>query len=66
MSFLNVIPVANNPWNYIDFNPLTNQLHAAVFLEELIVTQLVKKFPAFYGTQRFITVFTRPDYCTLY
>jgi hypothetical protein len=25
---------------------------------KLIVTQLVKKFPAFYGTQRFITVFT--------
>jgi hypothetical protein len=30
-----------------------------VFLEKLIVTQLVKAFPAFYGTQRFITVFTR-------
>jgi hypothetical protein len=28
-------------------------------LEKLIVTQLVKKFPAFYGTRRFITVFTR-------
>jgi hypothetical protein len=25
---------------------------------KLIVTQLVKKFPAFYGTRRFITVFT--------
>jgi hypothetical protein len=28
-------------------------------LEKLIVTQLVKKFPAFYVTGRFITVFTR-------
>jgi hypothetical protein len=29
-----------------------------VLLEKLMVTQLVKKFPAFYGTRRFITVFT--------
>jgi hypothetical protein len=28
-------------------------------LEKLIITQLVKKFPAFYGTRSFITVFTR-------
>jgi hypothetical protein len=28
-------------------------------LEKLIVDQLVKKFPAFHGTRRFITVFTR-------
>jgi hypothetical protein len=27
-------------------------------LQKLTVTQLVKKFPAFYGTRRFITVFT--------
>jgi len=27
--------------------------------QKLIVTQLVKKFPAFYGTHRFITAFTR-------
>jgi hypothetical protein len=29
-------------------------------LERLIVAQLVKKFPAFYGARRFIAVFTRP------
>jgi len=29
-------------------------------LEKLTVTQLVKKFPAFYGNRRFITVFTGP------
>jgi hypothetical protein len=29
-----------------------------VLLEKLIVTQLVKKFPTFYGTQRFFTVLT--------
>jgi len=30
-----------------------------VLLEKLIVTQLVNQFPAFHGTRRFITVFTR-------
>ena len=29
-----------------------------VLLEKLAGLQLVKKFPAFYGTRRFITVFT--------
>jgi len=29
-----------------------------VLLEKLTGTQLVKKFPAFYGTRRFITEFT--------
>jgi len=28
-------------------------------LDKLIVAQLVKKFPAFYGTWRLISVFTR-------
>ena len=30
-----------------------------VLLEKLTGSQLVKKFPAFYGTRRFITAFTR-------
>jgi hypothetical protein len=30
-----------------------------VLLEKLIGSQLVKKFPAFYGTRRFIAAFTR-------
>jgi hypothetical protein len=29
-----------------------------VLLEKLISSQLIKKFPAFYGTRRFITAFT--------
>jgi hypothetical protein len=33
---------------------------STVFLEKLTVTQLVMKFLAFYGTRKFITVFTRP------
>jgi len=30
-----------------------------VLLEKLIVAQVVKKFPAFYGTRTIINVFTR-------
>jgi len=36
-----------------------------VFLEKLTGPQLVKKFPAFYGTQRFLTVFTRASHLSL-
>jgi len=36
-----------------------------VFLEKLTVPQLVKKFHAFYGTRRFITVFTTARHCSL-
>jgi len=36
-----------------------------VLLEKLTVTQLVKKFSAFYGTRRFITVFTRARHWSL-
>jgi hypothetical protein len=34
------------------------------FLEKLTVTQLVEKFLAFYGTGRFIAVFTRSHHWT--
>jgi len=30
-----------------------------VLLEKLIVAELVNKFPAFYATRKFVTVFTR-------
>jgi hypothetical protein len=36
-----------------------------VFLEKLIVTQLVKILPTFYEIQRSITVFTRAHYWLL-
>jgi len=36
-----------------------------VGLEKLIVTQLIKKFVAFCGTRRFITVFTRAHHWSL-
>jgi len=35
----------------------TDESWSRVFLEKLIVTQLVKKLPAFNGTRRFITLF---------
>ena len=34
--------------------------HSTVLLEKLTGSQLVKKFPAFYGTRRFITPFAPP------
>jgi hypothetical protein len=40
-------------------NCLTQKFTAVKYLEKLKFTQLRKKFPAFYGTRRFITVFTR-------
>jgi len=36
-----------------------------VLLEKLMVTQLVQKFPTFWGTQRFITMFTRTYHWSL-
>jgi hypothetical protein len=45
------------------FNQLT--LWHRVLLEELIVTQLVKKF-IFYGTQRIITAITKAHHWFLY
>jgi len=36
-----------------------------VLPEKLTVTQLVKKFLVFYGTRRFITVFTRARHWSL-
>jgi hypothetical protein len=34
-------------------------LRSNVLIEKLIVCQLVKKLPAFYGTRKFITVFAQ-------
>jgi len=36
-----------------------------VLLEKLTVSQLVKKFPTFYGTRRFITTFTSARHLSL-
>jgi len=49
-------------WSSLKYHPSTLPifsylLHRTVLLEKLTNSQLVKKFPAFYGTQRFITTF---------
>jgi hypothetical protein len=54
----------NNPvlWNYQKsvtwYWPSEITPWNKVILEKLIVAQLFKKFPVFYGTRKFITVFT--------
>jgi hypothetical protein len=41
------------------YNDIQNILHGFV-LEKLAVAQTVKKFPLFYGTERFITKYREP------
>ena len=56
------------PWNGLTRMKylLTNSLHRAEsFLRSQLVLQLVKKFPAFYGTRKFITVLTSPRHLSL-
>jgi hypothetical protein len=50
-------------------NQLTNQPTNSMeqsHLEKLTVTQLLDELPAFYGTLRFITVFTTPRHWLLF
>jgi hypothetical protein len=55
--------VPHNPSRHL----LTYSLHTAVLLEKLTGFQLVKKFPAFYGTtRRFITACTRARRLSLF
>jgi hypothetical protein len=49
----------------LEILPLTYLIHAAVLLEKLIVSQVVNKFPAFYGTQRFIAAFKSARHLSL-
>jgi hypothetical protein len=63
---------ATGPYLSHESNPhitkLTNQptTWSRVLPDKLSVTQLVKKFPAFYGTQRFIKVFTTALHWSLF
>jgi len=43
----------------VQCEPTLRDRSSRVLLKKLIVTQLAKEFLAFYGTLRFITVFTR-------
>jgi len=70
--FVNIFSLQLNTFNhsihliYI-FIPLTHSLTpcSRVLLEKLIGSQLVKKFPAFYGTRKFITAFTSASHLSL-
>jgi hypothetical protein len=52
---------------YLLTHSLTHSLtpHSTVLLEKLTGLQPVKKFPAFYGTRRFITAFTSACHLSL-
>jgi hypothetical protein len=59
--FLSVVSIS-------DFSTLTfllYLLHGSFLLEKLTCSELITKFPAFYGTRRFITSFTIPLHLTL-
>ena len=57
--------------NYLSPFLLTQSLtylltpHCTVLIEKLTVFQLVKEFPAFYGTRKFNTAFTSPSHLSL-
>jgi len=44
---------------------ITSLLHRVVLLEKVTGSQLVKKFPTFYGTRRFNTAFIRAHHLSL-
>jgi hypothetical protein len=62
-SRVNVISGASSTKNHGDYYLLTPC--SRVLVEKLTGFQLVKKFPAFYGTRRFITAFTSARHLSL-
>jgi hypothetical protein len=63
-----------NTNDFLSFNEIRELLNylltyltpsSRVILEKLIGLQLVKKFPAFYGTRRFITAFISARHLSL-
>jgi hypothetical protein len=46
-------------------NWLINSMKSRVIVEKLAVAQLVKEFPAFYGTRRFISLFRTASHLSL-
>jgi len=56
----------NGMVSQLDTYLLTYLLHGAEsFLRRKLVLQLVKKFPAFYGTRKFITLLTSARHLSL-
>jgi hypothetical protein len=56
--YSHVLPIGYNSFTHSLTHSLTHSWSWAL-LEKLPIVQLLKNFPAFYGTRRFITVFTR-------
>jgi len=54
----------NSFCDYLIFTYLLTP-HSRLLLEKLTDSQLVKIFPAFYGTRRFITAFTSTQHLSL-
>jgi hypothetical protein len=59
-------------WSSLKYHPSTLPIFTysiapwhRVLLEKLTGSQVVKKFPAFYGTQRFISIFTNSHHLSL-
>jgi hypothetical protein len=46
-------------WRDLQFTWLTHHSRSWALLEKPPIVQLLKSFPAFYGTRKFVTVFTR-------
>jgi hypothetical protein len=66
-SYLQISFIAHYLLTYLLTHSLTHSLTpwSRVLLERLTGLQLVKKFPAFYGTRKFITAFTSARYLSL-
>jgi hypothetical protein len=50
---------------FCPYQPEESSPWSRFLLEKLAVPQLIKKFPAFYGSIRFITVFTKARHLSL-
>jgi hypothetical protein len=55
--------LVHNKWRELNLTLKSN--YSRILLEKLIIIQLAKKFPTFYGIWRFITVFTRACHWSL-
>ena len=63
LNLVNILYVAILYFAYVNLLTFLLTPFSRVLLEKLTGFQLVKKFPAFYGTRRFITTFTSAATC---
>ena len=65
MGLLYLYPYLHSDFNNSDMYTFTYLLLGAVLFDKLTVSQIVKKFPAFYGTRRFINALTTARHMSL-